>query len=584
MTERNRFTKGTHERTPVSELKIGQFSGGINRYNDPSAIADTELVDCVNYDIDLDGSLKSRPPWNTFTGDVVNILFAQTQTENSQRVMGSYVFAGYRLVVWTRVTVATGTGGFTNMAVGYTWVDGPNAGQSTVVKTDTNLGNPFTDVVRYKDTLYFFRAQGGSNGSGTLTGITLSGSTWTDKTYPPASSAFIYKERVFLVGDKLNNLSRMYFSDVGNADSYPGANFFDIRPGDGESLNDGIVYQDQVFLFKNNSIWVFAFDTQPAQAVLQQLHDDLGVDNEWSLALYENQIYFLKWNQVYMIANYDFTRVSTKIPFEVDKSLPTVRAGLDYTWKWPNWLSLVSDRLVVRYYNRIYIYNLRLRSWSRWESNDPAVQYIGQIVKVEDVGRNDGRLPSDVFVAGSSLNIPPVKTAPTSFTLNSMMKMTNDYDATSREGVKDNNYSGTDYFVDITLTILTKIYDIGISHRFKRLMHWGCDIVTGREVTGTLFPYSLAYRVTWEQLHQYTWAQLQTWGYPLFAQPTTTQTAPVDFGIYRRFIRFPKGLRFRLLQFKVQLETQGNTTDGPARLYSLTAFVVKKQLVPKGVN
>jgi len=43
-------------------------------------------------------------------------------------------------------------------------------------------------------------------------------------------------------------------------------------------------------------------------------------------------------------------------------------------------------------------------------------------------------------------------------------------------------------------------------------------------------------------------------------------------------------LRFRLIQFKVQMTTSGNTVDGPARLYSLTAFIGGKQIVPKAVN
>jgi len=55
-------------------------------------------------------------------------------------------------------------------------------------------------------------------------------------------------------------------------------------------------------------------------------------------------------------------------------------------------------------------------------------------------------------------------------------------------------------------------------------------------------------------------------------------------GVFVKFIRFPKSLRFRLLQFKVDMLTKGNTTDGPAYLYSLTAFIAAKQIVPKAVN
>jgi hypothetical protein len=38
------------------------------------------------------------------------------------------------------------------------------------------------------------------------------------------------------------------------------------------------------------------------------------------------------------------------------------------------------------------------------------------------------------------------------------------------------------------------------------------------------------------------------------------------------------------MQFKVEMTTSGNTVDGPARLYSITAFVAAKQLTPDAVN
>jgi hypothetical protein len=47
---------------PGQAIQVGPFVGGLNTFSDPSAIADNELVVCENFEIDLDGSLKSRPP------------------------------------------------------------------------------------------------------------------------------------------------------------------------------------------------------------------------------------------------------------------------------------------------------------------------------------------------------------------------------------------------------------------------------------------------------------------------------------------------------------------------------------------
>jgi hypothetical protein len=47
---------------PGEPIQVGPFVGGLNTFSDPTAIADNELVVCENFELDLDGSLKSRPP------------------------------------------------------------------------------------------------------------------------------------------------------------------------------------------------------------------------------------------------------------------------------------------------------------------------------------------------------------------------------------------------------------------------------------------------------------------------------------------------------------------------------------------
>src|SRR5690606_33357800 len=47
---------------------IGPFSRGLNTYDDPTALHDQELVEALNFDPGLDGSMRNRPPF-TNTGD-----------------------------------------------------------------------------------------------------------------------------------------------------------------------------------------------------------------------------------------------------------------------------------------------------------------------------------------------------------------------------------------------------------------------------------------------------------------------------------------------------------------------------------
>jgi hypothetical protein len=242
------------------------------------------------------------------------------------------------------------------------------------------------------------------------------------------------------------------------------------------------------------------------------------------------------------------------------------------------------DRLVVRFYNRLYVYHLRLRAWTRWESADINIQGLGPIMQLDATNTTvDAKLGHATYVATSSYmknyDSGGVGSTGAWKTYVKIFRFDDYYEGGYTE---DGDISASS--VDISCKMFTKAYDIGVSHRFKRLMHWGVDTITGRTITGIVYPFSISYQVTWGQLHGTPWHALNTWGYPLFIIPNTQQTQPVGAGLARRYIRFPKSLRFRLVQFEVDMLTVGNTSDGPARLYSLTAFVGGKQLVPKAVN
>ena len=82
-------------------------------------------------------------------------------------------------------------------------------------------------------------------------------------------------------------------------------------------------------------------------------------------------------------------------------------------------------------------------------------------------------------------------------------------------------------------SLTTKIYDLAISAKYKRLFWWGCDINTVRNVKGTIIPITSVYRVTWEQLAAIKWSDLKTWDNPLSEPPTLTDLvivgeAPID--------------------------------------------------------
>lgn len=555
------------------ELTIGPFAGGINTYSDPAQIADDELVDCVNFDLNLDGSLKSRPPWSVLDARVqVNTSSATEPPTCYQIVIGTGSFEGNRYVV-----VSSSHEG--PAATYLYYVDGPNAGLLAKMADGIH-----SRAHRYADDVYLIPDV---QNSGVGAKYNLAGGLVTViPSMPQGYAAVIYKDRLWISGRfNVSNPSRLYFSDLANFSSWPGTNFFDVNPGDGDSVNDLVVYQDNIVIFKDNSTWVLAYDTGPAQAVLQVINTDVGSMGGRCVDVYENSIFVLKYNQLYEMSNYDFVRVSVKLPFEYDDTLPSgayATGGQD--WRFPFWLRIVGDRAIVRFYNRIYVYHLRLRGWTRWDSNDQNIRYLGPPVRLDNT--NTGlRRGYDTYIAGTTLgnNIDAAGDGSTG-AWNMYFKLFQFEDQYNDTNTENGELTPPVTSVDISCSMTTKQFNVGLSHRFKRLMHWGIDCYTSRDVTGTLIPFSVAYKVTWNQLAQYHWHELNSWEYPLTAIPNTTQMVSGDSGSQIKFIRFPKSLRFRLLQFKVDMATKGNNLDGPAFIYSLTAFIGAKQIVPKAVN
>ncbi|GHF92135.1 hypothetical protein [Streptomyces griseosporeus] len=562
-------------KSPVQELKIGPYSGGMNRYSDMSAIADNELTDCVNFDIDLDGSLKSRPPWTLLYGTSATIATGTLPPDSHQLMLGSFVYETVQFIIFN----SCHTGAY---AAWIYYLGGPNDGTIAKIADGT-----FQAAIRYGDVVYLPPGpEGGSASLGTGASYNLgTGLVTSLPNMPRGYAACVYKDRLWISGRRgITPNSRLFFSDLASFGSFPGSNFFDINPGDGDAVQDLIVYQDNLLIFKDNKTYVLSYDQGPAQAVLQQVSNDIGVMGRNCVVPYENSIFLLQYNEVYEMTNYTFTRISVKVPFEYDHTTPFEgqTSTVDEWWKFPQSLSLVGDRLYARFFNRLYIYHLRLRAWTRYESNDEAIQYIGHAIRLDNTNTDLNR-GYESFIACSALGkVTDDAGFGSSGAWKAYLKIFIMQDR--YEDVILENGQITPVYKDIDCSMTTKAYDVGISHRFKRLLHWGIDCITGKDVTGTLYPFSIAYKVTWAQLHLYKWSQLNTWAYPLFEIPDIVVSQPQGAGIARRFIRFGKSLRFRLIQFKVDMKSAGNTSDGPARIYSITAFIAGKQLVGKAVN
>jgi hypothetical protein len=568
----------------IQELKIGPFSGGINTHSDKSAIADSEMVDCNNLDIDLDGSLLARPPWTLLRSDTLSTVASPTSPFSYQRILGTFVYGGNRVIFFQNVNATTPS----SAQVYQYWLDGPQAG-TRVALTGGIPNQNYTKAIRYEDKIYVVPAPDSALGGFSYDLTTVPATACVAIAgMPGGNSAVVYKFAMFIGGGKTTNRSRVFFSNLADPTTWPAANFFDIAPGDGYAVEDFLIYQDNILIAKDNSTYVLAYDASPLNAIVRLVNNTIGVKGPYCMVPYENSVFFLTYGQVYEMLNYNFTRVSTKI-FSItqtlDQTLPAAGNPFNATWgPWPIFIATMGDRLVCRLYNTIYVYHLRVRAWTRWTSADVTVQYFGPPMEIDRTNTTTV-LGFKSYVASTSLNITTDSAGPgSSASLSRYEKLLKFED--HFEGTFTENGQITPTPVPISSFVVTKVYDINLSHRFKRIMHWGVDMVSSGAVTGILFPFTIAYVPTWGQLSTYKWSQLNTWQYPLFTVPqtSTTVTPSGQTVISRRFIRFPKSLRFRMLQFQVSSSYSGNTTDGPVRVYTLTAFIGSKAIVPAAVN
>ncbi len=519
-------------------LRLGPFIGGMNTGSDPVLIADNELINCLNLELDIDGALVSRP--------AIQVTFQGAQNQRLL-IFGSVVFSGILYLFATRDGKT-----FVSSNEGSSWTELNPGAVSRECKT----------MEVYANTVWLPATPTSANG-----GIswTPGGGAVAVAAMPRGEKCIVHKNRLYICpgNTATANESRLSFSDVATFTSWPGPNFIDVQPGDGDTLNNIIVYQDNLLLFKGESSHVLAYDLDPADAILREINPVVGSDGSLGVVQYENTVYALHRNKVYEIVNYNYNLINVKLPLVFDNALPT----LTTTRFEPQHLSLLGERLVVRYYNKTYVYNIRTKTWSEWSKTDDtsSIEWhiFGPLVRARDLSGSG----LDSYYTGYS------------FTVSSggykVIKIIDGRSGTAAEGV------GTNTFKCIATT---KDYDMGDPIRYKRLFWWGVDVISGQDVVGAVEPITLINSITWDLLTTETWADLNTWASPLSGSTAFMETVPGDdIANTNKLIKFGKAMRFRKVNFSLQLITDGTTTQ-TTKVFQYVAIMSAKQLVSARVS
>lgn len=513
---------------PGEAIQIGPFVGGLNTFSDPTAIADNEVAVCENFELDLDGSLLSRPP-------IVSrgITFPLQATGNIS-VLGYYYGPG-------AVPYLIASDGLSKT---YYF-----QGDSWTLITDTFAASAMTQF-DHKAWLV------------SPTDSASPGGYWSpasgfvaDANMPHGDTIVAHKERLWISGgrDALSNPTRLYYSNIVGSElglwiAVP--DYIDIGSGDGQSIVRVSTYYNSLVVFRTNSIYAFQFTTDPTSGVISLLVPNIGLSSKDALVAWQNYIYFIYDEKAYEFVNNRAQQINLKVPLE-STNRSTIAA--------PYVVSLFSNRIIFSFWDVMYVFNLRTRTWTTWKSTVHGA--IGWVVSATvDAEFEEALVFSSEFVPAGG-----TRTAKT-------LHITDTF---------------TDEAEDFVCTMQTKNYNYQTSSAYKRLFWWGADAMFSGTVTATASPITFNQAVTWSQMLAYTWNQASMYHWDQPATPGTdiqTIRETTGAGSIRKFIKFLKALRFRQIHYRLEFQTDGSLTTAPVRLYALMTYVRPHERVSKTIT
>ena len=263
------------ERKP---LMIGPFAGGLNLYDDPTAIQDTECVEALNFEPGLDGSLMSRPPFQDLTTPLplgatgnatpLGVFYAESGLFYLLATDGLsttyYYFGG----TWTVLTNTFAASGFTQFD-GKAWLVAPIG--------EVDPGGYWTP----------------------------GGGFTADADMPRGDTILSYNFRLWIArGKNATQGTRVHYSKVlGQTDFWKTPGFVDVGAGDGQSVVAMMIYYNSLIIFRTRSIYTLQYVTDPAQATVQVLIPGVGLENKYCVVADENYIYFFYDGEAYQFIN-----------------------------------------------------------------------------------------------------------------------------------------------------------------------------------------------------------------------------------------------------------------------------------------
>lgn len=372
---------------PGKAIKIGPFTGGLNNTSTAGESRDNELLELVNMEVAKDESLTSRAPLTIVPGSTK--YYAGGNANMGYEILGIYRVSNleWYLVVMSATTEAS-TDAFQIKAY-RSGIIGTASESSLVVKTLTGVTNKVTGMTQFKDELYFI----------TGPGSTQKGFRWkkdiaaVDIDIPKGTVVISWKSRIWVTGTLSGaNADRIWFSYVGAQGPEPArweaTDFFDIAPGEGGYITSIIPSFNNLIVFKSDGTWRFSYPSSPKQGSVDKISGQVGAASKSAAIEFENYIYVYDQGYIYELVNSNFSQLNSFVQFKEDPlSVDGTAPGVE--------LSIVNRRLIVRYFNAIYVFTVDTKAWSVWRS------YNGTPGKFQELPVDSSRAEASSYMAVS---------------------------------------------------------------------------------------------------------------------------------------------------------------------------------------
>lgn len=315
------------------EFRLPGFSGGLNLRDAPDVVAPNQAQDCLNVLFTLQGAVYQRPGYHTFT--------QATLTNRGDSLHPYYSANGYRALLvgaGSRLEALDASGAVVASATGlsggpYAFVSHAAAGQERAYAANG------TDTLRVFD-----------GASWSAPTVTVNGTA--AQALPKGSAVGVLPDvdstRLAVggygtvtnggPGGTASNPSRVHFANRGDPsrweeDGASGrqANWVDISPGDGESIQALVAWRDLMFAFKESKFAVF-YGPSTSGGVTELNHrlvtTGAGLVSPRAVAVAPEGVYFLDRKGVYITNGQEPRLISDQIsPFFRGSTSPYWSAG-----------------------------------------------------------------------------------------------------------------------------------------------------------------------------------------------------------------------------------------------------------------